>query len=132
MASSTPLKSPNPPKVLPQPPDLTFSRPNVLMPVLGHGSQCTVVLMYGQGQGQGRGPVDKSRSSQQEQMRQQEEEITRKRREEQEGKYESEEAARAARQNLASPNLPYSPNSTGSPTNAQQPFSLFNHRHFSK
>jgi hypothetical protein len=126
MVTSTPLKSPNPPKVLPQPPDLTFSRPNVQMPVPGHGSQSTVVLM--DGQGQGRGPVDKSRNNQQEQMRQREEEITRKRREEQDGiarrQYESEEAARAARQNLASPNLPYSPNGT-SPTNAQQPFSLF-------
>ena len=97
------------------------------MAVPGHGSQSTVVLM--DGQGQGRGPVDPSRNNQQEQKRQREEEISRKRREEQEGiarrQYESEEAARAARQNLASPNLPYSPNSSTSSTNAQQPFSLF-------
>ena len=124
--ASTALKSPNAPKVLPQPPDLSFSRSNVQMP--GHGSQSTVVLM----DGQGRGPVDVSRNNQQEQMRQREEEITRKRREEQEGiarrQYESEEAARAARQNLASPNLPYPPNSASS-ANPQQPlsstFSLF-------
>ena len=48
-------------------------------------------------------------------MRPREEEITRKRREEQEGiarrQYESEEAARAARQTLAAPTLPYPPNS---------------------
>ena len=126
MASAA-IKSPGAPKVLPQPPDLTFSRPNVQMAVPGHGSQSTVVLM--DGQGQGRGPVDPSRNNQQEQKRQREEEISRKRREEQEGiarrQYESEEAARAVRQNLASPNLPYSPNSSTSSTNAQQPFSLF-------
>jgi hypothetical protein len=129
MAASAALKSPNPPKVLPQPPNLTFSRPNAQIPVPGHGSQSTVVLMDGQGQGQGRGHVDVSRNNtQQEQMRQREEEITRKRREEQEGiarrQYESEEAARAARQNLAAPNLPYPPNST-SPASAPSTYSLF-------
>ena len=44
MASAA-IKSPGAPKVLPQPPDLTFSRPNVQITVLGHGSQSTVVLM---------------------------------------------------------------------------------------
>lgn len=120
------LKSPGAPKVLPQPPDLTFSRPNAQIPVPGHGSQSTVVLM--DGQGQSRGPVDPSRNNQQEQQRQREDEISRKRREEQEGiarrQYESEETARAVRQNLASPNLPYPPNSAPA-TNAQQSFSLF-------
>ena len=133
IASSTVIKPLNPPKVLPQPPDLTFSRPNnVQMPVPGHGSQSTVVLVdgqgQGQGQGQGRGQIDVSRNNQQEQIRQREEETARKRREEQEGiarrQYESEEAARAARQNLAAPNLPYPQNST-SPASAPPTFSLF-------
>ena len=125
MASSAALKPPNAPKVLPQPPDLTFSRPNVPMSAPGHGSQSTVVLM--DGQGPGRGHVDVSRNSQQE--RQREEEMTRreqKRREEQEGiarrQYESEEAARAARQNVAAPNPPYPPNG---PATAPPTFSLF-------
>ena len=121
------LKPPNPPKVLPQPPDLSFSRSNVQMPGPGHGSQSTVVLMDGQGQGQGRGHVDVSRNNQQEQMRQREEEITRKRRDEQEGiarrQFESEEVARATRQNMAAPNLPYPPNSASA--SAPPTFSLF-------
>ena len=125
MASSVTLKPSNPPKVLPQPPDLSFSRSNVQMPGPGHGSQSTVVLM--DGQGQGRGHVDVSRNNQQEQMRQREEEITRKRRDEQEGiarrQYESEEAARATRQNMAPPNLPYPPNGTS--TSAPPAISLF-------
>jgi STAM-binding protein len=128
MASSAALKPTIAPKVLPQPPDLTFSRPSVQMPPPGPGSQSTVVLM--DGQGQGRGPVDVSRNNQQEQMRQREEEITRKRREEQEGiarrQYESEEASRAARQNLAAPSLPYPPqNSISPPSSAPHTFSLF-------
>ena len=122
MSASTTLKSPNPPKVLPQTPDLTFSRPNVH----AHGSQSTVILL--DDQGQGRGHVDVSRNNQQEQMRPREDEITRKRREEQEGiarrQYESEEAARAARQNLATQNLPYPPNST-STANAPPTLPLF-------
>ena len=126
MAASAALKTPYAPKVLPQPPDLSFSRPNAQIPVSGHGSQSTVVLM--DGQGQGRGAVDVSRNNQQEQMRQREEEIARKRREEQEGiarrQYESEEAARAARQNLAAPNPPYPTNGT-SPANPQPTYSLF-------
>ena len=129
MAASAILKPPNAPKVLPQPPDLTFSRPNVQMSVPGHGSQSTAVLV--DGQGQARGHVDVTPNSQQEQIRQREEENARreqKRREEQDGiarrQYESEEAARAARQSLAAPNLPYPQNST-SPASAPPTFSLF-------
>lgn len=125
MASTMAPKSSNPPKLLPQPPDLTFSRPN--MPVPGHGSQSTVVLMDGQGRGQ----AELSRSNQQEQMRQREVEITRRqeqKRREQEGiarrQYEAEEAARATRQNLTVPNLPQPTNDT-SPASAPPSFSLF-------
>jgi len=129
MAAAAARKPANPPKVLPQPPDLTFSRPH-LQNNPGYGSQSTVVLMDGQGRGQ----VEASRNHQQEQMRQREEEITRrqeqKRRQEQEGiarrQQEAEEVARATRQNMAvGPSVPYPGPSTSSASAASPATSLF-------
>lgn len=123
MVTAAARKAANPPNVLPQPPDLTFSRPNFHNPP-GQGSQSTVVLMNGQARGQ----VEPSRSHQQEQMRLREEEITRrqeqKRRQEQDGiarrQQEAEEAARVARQNSAAHTGPYPPTNM-SPANAPPP-----------
>ena len=130
MAAAAARKSANAPKILPQPPDLTFSRPNNTQ-MTGHGSQSTVVLM----DGHSRGHVEVPRNHQQEQMRQREEEITRrqeqKRRQEQDGiarrQQESEEAARVVRHNLDAPSLHYPSNPThqSAPVSAPPTFSLF-------
>ena len=97
------------------------------MPAPGHGSQNTVVFM----DGQDRSHVDVSHSNQQEQMRQREQEITRRqeqKRREEEGikrrQYESEEAARATRHNLAGSDIPYPPNNIA-PESAPPTHSLF-------
>ena len=84
--------------------------------------------------GQDRGHVEAQYHNQQEQMRQREEEIARrhqehKRRHEQEGiarrQHESEEAARAARQSLVAPRLPYPPNNISPNSTGPHPASFY-------
>ena len=135
MAASASLKSPLPPKVLLEPPDLSFSRPNVQIPVLGHGSQSTVVPMNSTGDhyywsrrkcraaetcstvsGGTRisladGDVTNDSGSLNQDFRRLGMD------------YQSEEAARVTRQGLTSPNLLYPSNIASA--NAQQTFSLF-------
>ncbi|KAF8153341.1 hypothetical protein B0H34DRAFT_723155 [Crassisporium funariophilum] len=116
-AAAAARKAQNIPKLLPQPPDYTFSR--TPMQNNGYGSQSTVVLSDGRNQDD----VVRNQQQLQEEMRQREEEITKrqaehKRRQEQDGiarrQHESEEAARAARHNLAAPSISYPP--TGTPS----------------